>query len=149
MEQSDRYKHNYPSCSRTYAALCIYHESADPQIITDRLQLKPDETVTVGDLIRPGKTATKSIWFLRTKDILQSRDFRAHIDWLLDKVSAKKKELQRLFDAGYEIKISCFWASASGNGGPYLDHEFIKRLSEFPIELDFDIWFDSQQEEEQ
>jgi hypothetical protein len=142
MLYSDRYVHNYPSCSRTYVTLCIYHETADPQIISDILNLEPDRLVNNGDLISAGKIAKKAGWFLGTQDICVSNDFRAHADWLLDKLSNKKNELHTLIKTGYEVIFFCFWASKSGNGGPVLDHEFVKRLSEFPIDLEFDIWFD-------
>lgn len=142
MNRADRFIHNFPSCSRTYATLCIYHASADPQEVTAILKIKPDSSQKVGELIRRGKKATVSGWFLGTKDVLKSKDVRAHIEGLLDKISKKKKELEKLRATGYEMRISCFWESASGNGGPILDHEFMKRLSEFPFELHFDIWFD-------
>lgn len=143
MMQPGRFIHNFPSCTRTYATLCIYHDSADPQKVTDSLQILPDRTQKVGELIRRGKTATVSGWFLGTKDIVKSKDMRAHIKWILNKLKVKKKELRKLSRLGYTMRISVFWESASGNGGPILDHEFIKLLSEFPLELDFDIWFDN------
>ncbi len=135
--------HDYPSCSRTYATLCVYHKSAEPKIVTDILKIRPDSVKMV-----EGKTETglRSGWFLytqnRNKLLSTSRDMRTHVEWLLNRLNNKKSELQKLCKLNFILYISCFWESASGNGGPLLDPKFIKRLSEFPIELGFDIYFD-------
>lgn len=144
MTQPDRFNHDFPSCSMTYSSLCIYHQSADPLEITKLLQIEPDESQKAGDLRRPGKVAKISGWFLRTKDICTSKDVRAHIEFILSKLDSKKIELQKLVDTSYEIQIWVFWVSAAGNGGPYLDHQFMKRLADFPIDLNFDICFDEE-----
>jgi hypothetical protein len=141
MKKSSRYIHDFASCSRTYATLCIYHNFEDSKNITDLLELTPSRAHNVGDL-RHKRTAQTSGWFLGTKDILTSRDLRAHIEWILDALVNKKEQLNSLLESGHELWISCFWESASGNGGPILDHEVITYLSEFPLELHFDVWFD-------
>lgn len=142
MEHKTYFNHDFKSCSRTYATLCIYHDSADPQMISDMLQLNPDKMLKIGDVIRSGKTAISSGWFLGTKDLLQSRDVRYHIEWILNQLNQKKDKIKTLYGLGFKMKILCFWESSSGNGGPVFDHEFICRLSEFPLDLDLDIWFD-------
>jgi len=143
MNNSKRYDHKYRSCSRTYATLCIFHKSADPQKVTSRLKITPDKLVKAGDLVVKGKYAPISSWQLKTKDVVKSKDLRAHIDWIIDKISGKKAELRLLKRSGYYIKVTCFWISASGNGGPIIDHPLTKRLSKYPIDLEFDIWFSS------
>jgi hypothetical protein len=133
--------HNFPSCSRTYATLCIYHKSKDPREVTEALAIAPDKSHRAGEVLGLGKPTPSSGWFLGTKGIVKSKDLRAHIDWLLKKISPRKSKLFSLLDEGYEMKISCFWVSAVGNGGPYIDHGMLQALSEYPVDLDFDIWF--------
>ena len=142
MTYSERYIHDYPSCSCTYVTLCIYHKTADPKEISVILNLVPDRLFKVGEFLGSGKISNISGWFLSTEDICLSKDFRSHVDWILDKLSNKINELKTLLERGYQIRFFCFWKSVSGNGGPMLDNEFIKRLSGFPIDLEFDIWFD-------
>lgn len=145
MTPKKRYDHKYRHCDRTYATLCIYHKSADPKTITDILRIRPDRTLRAGDLSASKKPIRNSFWEVGTHykgKITHSRDVRAHIDWLLDKLKNKKKEIRKLYKSGYEMRIYCFWESAHANGGPVLDSRVFKRLSELPIEFIFDIWFD-------
>jgi hypothetical protein len=139
----DRYDHEYPACSRTYATLCIYHDSEDPLKISEILHMNPDRSHKFGDLLPSGKIAPVTGWFLSTKDVLTSKDLRAHVEWLIDRLHFKRDELHRMTESGYRMWIYCFWASSSGNGGPVFDRQFIQSLSDFPFELHLDIWFDS------
>lgn len=86
MENLDRFIHDFSSCSRTYATLCIYHDSADPENVTDVLGITPDRAHKAGDIVRSKRPAPTSGWFLGTQNILASRDVRAHIEWILDKL---------------------------------------------------------------
>ncbi len=143
MRHPDSFRDKSATCSRTYATLCIYHDSADPREITNVLKLIPERSQKAGGLTSSNRKARTSGWFLGTKDVCSSKDFRTHIRWILKKLTNKKKELQTLCESGYEIWVYCFWESTHGNGGPILDHGLIKHLSEFPIDLFFDIWFPS------
>jgi hypothetical protein len=55
--------------------------------------------------------------------------------------SSRKKKLVGLKKKRCELRIMCFWESASGNGGPGFDHEFLRELSTFPLDLHLDVWF--------
>lgn len=114
----------------------------NPEKITDTLDIEPDRSQKVGDVARNKKPIPVSGWFVGTQGILNSRDIRVHLEWILDRLKDKRNQLNLLVELGFEMKISCFWESASGNGGPILDHEIIARLSEFPLDLHFDVWFD-------
>jgi hypothetical protein len=142
MIKADKYIHDFPGCSRTYATLCIYHTSNDPVTVTDILKIIPSRTQKAGDMTSYNKLAAISGWFLCTQGKLTSRDVRVHIEWILHKLKNKKESLNSLFQSGCEMRISCFWESATGNGGPILDHQFITHLSEFQLDLDFDVWLD-------
>ncbi len=135
-----KFNHDYPSCSRTYATLCIYHGVLKPEEITTQLNLKPDRVVRKG---APGIQGTipRNGWFRTSKDRADSKDVRFHIALLMKLLSSRKKQLAGLKKKGCELRIMCFWESASGNGGPFLDHVFLRDLSMLPVDLDFDVWF--------
>lgn len=143
MSSLDRYDHEYPACSRTYATLCIYHDSIDPLTISQALDMTPDRFQMAGDILESGNLAPLTGWFLGTQDVLSSKDLRAHVEWLLDRLSPRKDTIVMLSKAGHRMWIYCFWVSSSGNGGPIFDQQFIKNLSDFPFELHLDIWCDS------
>lgn len=146
MEEVGIYIHDYPSCSRTYATLCIYHDDLIPSKITKLLGIKPSYSQKKGDAhdTRKGRTAPVGGWFLTTRDIIESRDVRYHITILTSKVAMKQNCFKLLRDQGYDIRISCFWESASGNGGPLLDYKIMSVLSELFIDVHFDVWFSDQ-----
>jgi len=136
-----KYIHDYQSCSRTYATLCIYHKALSPEEITAQLNLKPDRVVRKGEPSVLGRTIPSNGWFRTTRGRTASRDLSFHIALLMKLLSPRKKNLVSLKKKKCELKISCFWESVSGNGGPYFDHEFLRELSTFPLDLDLDLWF--------
>jgi len=138
---NDRFDHNFSSCSRTYATLCIYHDKLGIDDIQIDIDLLPDKIITKGE--RVGLSfARKNGWLLGTGGRVKSKDLRAHIQWIINRISDKKSEFIALKQQGFEIRISCLWISAVGNGGPLLDHKMISDLAELPVDLHFDIWFE-------
>lgn len=137
MEQ-ERFDHEYRSCSRTYATICIYHAKMHPDEISNILDIEPDYTCLKGD-----KPAIKNNgWFLTTKDAIGSKDLGFHLEAILDYLKNKENFIKELKSRGAEVKILCFWASSSGNGGPRFDQHLIQRLSSIPADLELDIYFD-------
>ena len=135
-----KFDHDYPSCSRAYATLCIYHDVLKPEEITSLLNLKPDRVVNKGAQAGRG-TVPSNGWFRTSQNRTDSRDVRFHIALLVKLLWPRKQKLSILKKKGCEFRISCFWESASGNGGPVLDHSFLRVVSALPVDLDFDIWF--------
>lgn len=142
MNKDERFNHDYPGCSRTYATLCIYHNTSHFSEVTKLLKIEPDRTISRGDNLFSGRKADSSGWFWGTRNKCSSKDLMAHIDWLLKEIKQRKKEIDELSHSGFEMKIMCFWESINGNGGPSLDHNIISLLSEYPFDLYFDIYFD-------
>jgi len=136
------YFHDYPSCTRTYATLCIYHDELEANVITELLGIEPTYSQKKGDFLRKGHFTETGGWFLKTLDVIYSRDVRYHIDILLKMINNKKHNLKLLREQGYDIRIFCFWESATGNGGPLLDYQLMSTLGELCIDVSFDIWFD-------
>lgn len=138
------YDHNYSSCSKTFATFCIYHNDLIPNDITARLNIEPSSSHKKGDIstTRKGHIMPIGNWCLTTKYIITSQDVRYHIDALLAQIKDKKSTIKLLQDNGYDMCISCFWVSSSGNGGPTIDHRTMSELGELCIDVDFDIWFD-------
>ena len=136
------YNDDYPTCESTHATLCIYlPDYSDTNELSEELGLKPSRTQVKGE-IRKGKLRKwPTAWFLASTEKIQSKDVRRHIDWLLDQIKGKSNLINRLQIAGSEIHISCYWASASGHGGPMLDTRILKRIAEMNIGISFDIYF--------
>ena len=146
LHSSRRYERKYPSCVRTYVTLAIYSESRDVRSLTRALGVRPSRSITAGQPISSlgsQRNAKWNGWFFSSRRKCLSRDLRAHLDFVLDRIAPAKGTIERLLEQGCEAHLSIFWESAAGNGGPLLDHRIITRLAEFPLELHFDIWFAS------
>lgn len=138
--RSSGYDHKFSACVRTYASLCIYHKRIRPETMTSTLGITPDRTGLRGERAALSRLVTRNYWARSTQGSSNSRDVRYHIDLILR--PSRRRPLQKLARLGCEIVIFCFWESRSANGGPNLDHQFLKRLAGWPVDLCFDIWFD-------
>ena len=134
------YQDDYPTCEETYATLRIYHDELDPEQISKALSLTPSDAQRKGDALSSGRVLPTGGWFLSSKDRVTSKDIRRHIVWILDQLDANKEALSLLQNQHYEMNIFCFWASASGHGGPQLDHEIMKRLASLRLDVGFDLY---------
>jgi hypothetical protein len=133
------YNDEYPACARTYATLRIYPKSLRPDDVSMILGIAPTRVSFAGDGSL-GKHVNG--WFLSTKNRIQSRDTRRHIDWLLDQVETVQDKIHDLRKEESKIDIACFWESTSGNGGPTISPHQMKRLVQFDIEVWWDVWFE-------
>jgi uncharacterized protein DUF4279 len=138
------YDDSYATCKETYATLRIYPENLDPDQVSECLALSPSSIQRRGEarLLSSGNYATKRLngWFLTSKGIVDSRDVRRHIDWLLDKVEPAALQFGEILTEGARADISCFWVSASGHGGPTLSPSQMGRLAKLQLECWFDLY---------
>jgi hypothetical protein len=127
----------YRSCARTYVTLAIRSEVKNPGKVTSALGIAPTREH------HPSPDANEVYgWFLSSKDLVGSKDFRRHIDHLIELLCNKNEVLQSLRAEGWSTDLECFWESATGNGGPMLDAGLMAKLAELQLNLLFDIWFD-------
>lgn len=136
------YNDNYETCSRTYVTLRIYCDNIQPDKLSEYLGITPTETQTKGqkNKLLKNRTIKFNGWFLSTKDVIDSKDCRRHIDYIADKVLPMKNKLKSLIEDGSEIDLSCYWESESGQGGPTLSPQQLTKLANLGIELWFDIY---------
>ncbi|MBK9927102.1 MAG: DUF4279 domain-containing protein [Anaerolineales bacterium] len=145
IEQNSLFAYNdsYPTCHSTHATLCVYlPDSYDPNTLSTKLGIQPSRTQVKGEIYKGKVREWPTAWFLESETKLQSKDIRRHISWLIDQIEGKSEFIRQLQSEGSEMKISCFWVSAFGHGGPMLDAEIMKRLAELNVGVGFDIYFD-------
>lgn len=133
------YIDDYSSCERTYATLRIYPGEVSPFVVTQALGLEPTRISVKGEK----SPLHVNGWFFSSQGTIESKDSRRHIDWLLDQVEPVAKELDALRLSGAKADISCFWESSTGNGGPTLSPEQMKRLCQMNLSVGWDVWFSS------
>lgn len=146
------YDESYGSCERTYAELRIYSGAMDPEIVTRRLRVSPTSIQKKGDIRTNSLGRVREVprngWFLSSEGKVSSLDVRHHLDWLLDKIEPARSELNQLQStAGLTMLINCVWWSASGEGGPTLWPEQMRRIADLDLECSFDVAFFGNKEE--
>jgi hypothetical protein len=138
MKNQDPYDDNSAGCEETFARLDIVDEILDPGEITQLLSISPSEIIFKNDLLEGNEDHQPcSGWFLSSEGILDSKDSRHHLDWILDLISDKKDEFAELHNRGYSVNITIIWVSYDGCGGPTITPYEMAILSDLKIKL----WF--------
>ncbi len=136
------YNDDYPTCYRTYATLIIYPGDTDPEEISERLGLEPSRSQRRGEDLNPaGRTpriAPLNGWFLSSKEHIDSRDSRRHLDWILEQIAPKRECVRAIRAGGCRVEISCYWCSAAGHGGPMVTPAQMRIMADCEV----DLWFD-------
>ncbi|MBT0721508.1 DUF4279 domain-containing protein [Rosenbergiella collisarenosi] len=137
---------DYKSCYECYASILIYPAAIHPDEITDYLKQQPTLSEVIGEEVTNSicrkRKVKYSIWKLCSEGFVKSRDLREHIDWLLDKMVPRNKELKKLQEvSGLSMYINCVWRGNRGYGGPVLWPAQMKRISYLDIECAFDVYF--------
>lgn len=132
------YNDDYKTCSTTYATLRIIGLSPDE--VTLRLGLSPTDSFVRGD-VRNAAPMRHDGWFLSSKDAVDSKDVRRHLDWILDQLATQRDALRVLVDHGAKIDITGYWVSAHGHGGPIISAVQLKKLADLEIDVSFDVYF--------
>jgi len=137
------YKDAYDTCARTYATLRAYTGDMEPDEVSRFLGMAPTTSVTRGRVIvdGPSKGGVSKLngWFLSTKERVDSKDLRRHLDWLLEGLAGhhdKLLALQAMPDVSMDV--SCYWLSNYGHSGPTLSPKQMRSL----CDLNLEIWFD-------
>lgn len=139
------YDDDYPTCRRTTAQLRIFSDSLDPGYITSLLGVFPTESFAKGDKFGKRQLTRKfNGWFLSTADVVNSKDCRRHIDWVVSKLASCGESLEKLRSMGAEIDLSCLWLS-SGQGGPVLSPSQMTELARLNIEIWWDVYFEQEE----
>jgi hypothetical protein len=142
------YNDDYPTCTRTYATLRIYPKMLDPVELTRRLGIEPSIWQRRGELVNPNARKPRTYelhgWFLCSKDSVDSKDSRRHVDWLLAILTPKGEILRSLQNEGCRMDVCCLWYSKSGHGGPTLSPYQMAELARLNLELWFDVYFDGE-----
>jgi hypothetical protein len=79
-------------------------------------------------------------WLLSSRNSVESRDLRRHIDWLLAKIGPALAEIHSLQEQGCTTRVFCYWASKEGQGGPIISYREMGDLSDLHMDLELDIY---------
>ncbi len=135
------------NCERTLATLRIYPGEINIQEVTEALGISPTSSVTKSERIPthvPGQFRTGKLngWFLSSEGLVESKDLRSHLDWLLVKLEARAAGLNMLQRRpGVRMCVYCIWWSRHGGGGPSLWPEQMRKPAALDLECTFDFQY--------
>jgi hypothetical protein len=126
------------ACKRTYATLRIFSPSKTVSEISEILRLQPTAAQDRGEL---GRSFQKqfSIWKLSSERAVATTDTRDHIAYLLETLLPAFEELQGLRSIGCEMDVFCYFET-DGQGGPSISSSLMKSLSDFQLDVTWDIY---------
>ncbi|MFN0048345.1 MAG: DUF4279 domain-containing protein [Cytophagales bacterium] len=138
------YEDNYETCRETFVTFRIYFDEIHPEEITKILQIEPNNFQVKGEPFHDSKKskalAKLNGWFLTSEELVNSKDSRRHLDYILDKILPVKEKIDNLVKKGATINLDCFWATEQGHGGPILSIEQINKLAEIGLEFSYDFY---------
>lgn len=109
------------------------------------LGIQPTSFQNQGDRITNSigrtRTAKVTMWALSSEPFVSSKDVRAHLDWLLERLSNSTAALRDLQQRDGKMGVSCPWWSRGGHGGPTLWPEQMRQLADLNLECSFDVMF--------
>jgi hypothetical protein len=136
------YEDDYPTCELTYVALNCFHKSQPAEDVTAALDLTPTRLEPIGWQRSPRtKPRDDTHWSLSSEGRIQSRDFRRHLDWLLDQLEPQERTLVALQHDGWSMNVSVYWLSRLGHGGPELWPRQMASLAAMNLQIWFDVYF--------
>jgi hypothetical protein len=127
---------------RTWATFRMWGGGLEPHEVSTRLNIDPSRAHRRGDRRGKNKVWANNHWELTSQDQVSSSDLEVHINWLLDQLEPGQTELLMLLaEPDVQADIFCYWESATGQGGPGFSPSVMRRLVEFNLKLNLDIYF--------
>lgn len=124
-----------------FASFILRGPSLNPNNVTTYLGIIPTKSFSKGELRSTGEKWKGNFWCLRSQDKVDSNDLVKHIEWLIDQLGSRKEKIKELIhQGGIYGEISCFWIMPSDHGDIVLTQNIIKKISEFEVEVSFDIY---------
>ena len=138
-----RFKEENMNCEETHVVFRIMDDELNIAELTKSLNLKPDFYAIKGQCIpgnNRGVLAKKNIWSI-TSEGLKTTSLENHIWHIVSQLNGRESVINQLKNDGVTVELSCFWMSATGQGGPIISNKALQTMSKLGLDLDFDIYF--------
>ena len=131
------------ACTRTYATLRIFSKDIHPDEITNVLGVSPTSTRPIEPDSKYENRRIFHFWALTTEKVSDSVKNIEHIELILSALEGKAENVEMLRNRGCDTDIFCYWDS-TGQGGPSVTVELMKRLIKYGLAVSWDIYFDGE-----
>ena len=140
LEARRRYDDEYATCRDTHASLRVFVAELSPAGVSHLLSCRPTRTRDAGLPGGPRGRRDQASWLLSSEGVIDSRDVRRHVDYLLDSVDLDALAAL-VSERDARADVFCYWLS-KGHGGPTLDPGQMSRLVRAGIGIGFDVYAD-------
>lgn len=112
--------------------------------VSEVLGLSPSKSHEAGEprSQRDDRPWANAMWSLHS-DLPWTQPLSEHLARLCDALEGKREALNVLSENGYAMDFFCFVEVENGQGGLLLTPGILRRLGELPVELDLNIYADS------
>lgn len=111
-----------------------------PEVLTDKLGLKPTDTWKKGDAGRIAKTTFKNNGWELSSGLNKSVDLKTHVGTLLDNITPFKKNFVKVCSE-YPPDLICVVYSYGGDRPAIVfERDIIKELTELNASIDVDLY---------
>jgi hypothetical protein len=134
-----------PNCEKTYASFRLGGDHLVPEAIERATGLASDFAAAKGDLRRSSSghelRQGTGVWFVTSEGRVESKSIERHLVYLLAMVEPVREQLLAIArEQSLTADFFCYWASATGHGGPQVGADTLMRISELQASLGFDFY---------
>jgi hypothetical protein len=124
-----------------YAGLYLTGKELDPKKITDILGINPHKSWKRGDKRKDNNARTSGLWMIDSSGQVQSVDFIAHLEWLVENIEPVATKLSEILqDENINAVISGFWIMPTSHEYLILDPNLSKRVAAINLRLEISIY---------
>lgn len=125
---------------KTYAYFYVSGFEGEPSEISRKLELTPMKTWIKGDAWLPSKLRENNNWEIHSSIDSSEMFLDRHIESVLEIIEPKRSQILLLRKQGCSIGINCVGYYYDEHPGFHLSAELISRLAAFSIDVDFDLY---------
>jgi len=126
----------------TKASFRIYSETKSIKDISAKINALPTAYHEKGELLSKrnpkSKVREENLWILHS-ELSDQETLESHIRYFLSFLRENANGIRELH-AECEFDIFCSYSSINGQGGFTLEHETLKRLATYPVDLSIDLY---------
>ncbi|PKN92320.1 MAG: hypothetical protein CVU44_14360 [Chloroflexi bacterium HGW-Chloroflexi-6] len=124
-----------------YASLNLWGENLNPQKVTEALRISATRSFQRGDMRKDGTSWPHGIWFIDSKERIQSLDPTKHIEWILEQIEPVQGKLAEIVqEQSLDAELNVFWIMPTSHEYLILRPDMLRRISATNLHLEFSLY---------
>lgn len=124
-----------------YASLNLWGENLNPQKVTETMGISATRSFQRGDMRKDGTSWPHGIWFLDSKEQIQSLDPTKHLEWILEQIEPVQLKLSEVVqEQSLDAEIGIFWIMPTSHEYLIISPDLAKRISATNLRLEISVY---------